>query len=96
MRRQPLPYADRKCRRPDRGRSRHRQGPLELLDERGVASTALELRALGECEVEAPSTDGVVDGGVVDGLGAEAAADGRVSPGAGVVPVGATTVATGA
>ena len=50
----------------------------------------------GSAKVEAPSMDGVVDGGVVDGLGAVGAATRRVSLGAGVVLVGAATGATGA
>ena len=50
----------------------------------------------GSANIEAPPVDGVVDGGVVDGLGAIGAADGRVSPGAGVVLVEAGTRATGA
>ena len=50
----------------------------------------------GSAKVEAPPVDGVVDGGVVDGLGAVGAADGRASPRAGVVLVEAGTGATGA
>ena len=69
---------------------------LERFDERGIAFTALELRPSGSANIEAPPVDGVVDGGLVDGLGAVGAADGRVSPGAGVVLVGAGTRATGA
>ena len=50
----------------------------------------------GSTKVEALPVDGVVAGGVGDGLGAAGAADGRVSLGAGVVVVGAGTGATDA
>ena len=48
----------------------------------------------GSAKVEAPSVDGVVDRGVVDGLDAVGAATRRVSLGTGVVLVGAATGAT--